>query len=63
MEQNHLCNFVRGHYGKHLFEIILDLDQLKDLKIFLFLALVAILFGRAESFMQFRGKGIMGNIM
>ena len=32
------------------------------LKIFLFLALVAILFGRAESFMQFRGKGIMGNI-
>ena len=33
------------------------------LKIFLFLALMAILLSRAESFMQFRGKGIiMGNI-
>ena len=32
------------------------------LKICLFLALMAILFGRVESFIQFRGKGITGNI-
>ena len=26
-ERNHLCNFGRGHYGKHSCEIILNLDQ------------------------------------
>ena len=27
MEQNHLCNFERGHNGEHSCEIILNLDQ------------------------------------
>ena len=26
-ERNHLCDFDRGHYGKHLWEIILNLDK------------------------------------
>ena len=26
-EQNHLCNFGRGHHGEHFCEIILNLDQ------------------------------------
>ena len=26
-EQNHLCNFGRGHHEEHLCEIILNLDQ------------------------------------
>ena len=26
-EQNHLCNFGRGHYGEHSHEIILNLGQ------------------------------------
>ena len=25
--QNHLCNFERGHYGKHFREVIWKLDQ------------------------------------
>ena len=27
-EQNHLCNFGRGHYEKYFCEIILNLDQM-----------------------------------
>ena len=27
VKQNHLCNFERGHYGKHSCEVIWDLDQ------------------------------------
>ena len=26
-EENHLCNFGRGHYEEHFCEIILNLDQ------------------------------------
>ena len=26
-EQNHWCNFGRGHYGKQLCDILLNLDQ------------------------------------
>ena len=38
MEGYHLCDFGRGHYGEHLCEIILNLDQWfrrRCLKIFL----------------------------
>ena len=34
-EYNHLCNLYRGHYAKHLCEIILNLDMRCHLKIFL----------------------------
>ena len=27
MEQNHLCNFERGHHGEHSSEVNLNLDQ------------------------------------
>ena len=27
VEQNHLCNFERGHYGEHSCEVIWNLDQ------------------------------------
>ena len=27
VEQNHLCNFGRGHHEKHFYEIILNLDK------------------------------------
>ena len=27
MEQNHLCNFGRGHHEEHFCEIIFNLDQ------------------------------------
>ena len=56
-ECNHLCNFGRGYYEETLFEIILNLSQwfrsrccLKD---FLSGALLALLFGGAEPFLQF----------
>ena len=49
--QNIRCNFGRGHYGEHLYEIILYLAPRFTRylsKIFLFSALVAILFSQAE---------------
>ena len=56
-ERNHLCNLGRWYYEEQLFEIILNYGQwfrsryrLKD---FLFGALLALLFGGAEPFMQF----------
>ena len=54
-EQNHLCNFGRGHYEEQFCEIILNLGQwfrcrLKD---FLSGALAALLFSGVEPFMQF----------
>ena len=27
MEQNQLCNYARGHYEEHFFEMILNLDR------------------------------------
>ena len=57
MEQNHLCNFGRGHYEEQFCEFIWNLGQwfmrngrLKD---FLSGALVALLFSGAEPFMHF----------
>ena len=56
VEQNHLCNFYRGHYQEHFCEIILNLNQwfkrchLKD---FLSRALVALMLSGAELFVQF----------
>ena len=55
-ERNHLCNFGRGYYEEQFFEIILNLGQwfrICRLKDFLSGALVALLFGGAEPFMQF----------
>ena len=55
-ERNHLCNLGRGYYGEQSCEIILNLDQwfmkryLKDL---LSGAILALLFGGAEPFIQF----------
>ena len=55
-EPNHLCNYGRGCYEEQFCEIILNLSQwfrrcrLKD---FLSEALVALLFGGAEPFVQF----------
>ena len=53
-----LCNFGRGHYEECNCENILNLGQwvrrISCLKIVLSLALVAILFSRAEPFVQFR---------
>ena len=49
-------NFKRGHYGEHLCESIMNLDQwlrICNLYIFLFSALVTILFSRMEQFVQF----------
>ena len=54
---SHLYNFGRGYYGEHSCEIILNLDQWfrrSHLKIvFLFLALVVVLFGGVVPFVQF----------
>ena len=55
-EQNHLCNFDRGHQEEQFCEIILSLDQwfrrchLKD---FLTGTLAALLFSGAEPSVQF----------
>ena len=40
MEQSHLCNSERGHYGEHLCEYILSSGD-DDQRFILFLALVA----------------------
>ena len=52
-----MCNFGRVYYEEHFCEIILNLDQWFRkrclLKIFLFLALAAILISGAERFVQF----------
>ena len=56
VESNHLSNFGRGYYEEQFCEIVLNLGQwfrrchLKD---FLSGALAALLFGRAEPFVQF----------
>ena len=34
MVRNHMCNFGRGHYGKHSSEIILNLDQWFNEKVY-----------------------------
>ena len=56
-ECNHLCNFGRGYYEEQFNEIILNLGQWFrsrcSLMNFLYQALVALLFGRADPFMQF----------
>ena len=55
-EWNHLGNFGTRHYEEHLLESYLNLGEqfrkmkICGLKIFLFSALVAILFSRAEPF-------------
>ena len=56
VEQHHLCNFGRGVYEEQFCEIILNLGQWFSrccLKDFLSEALVALLIGGAEPFMQF----------
>ena len=60
MEQEDLCNFGRVYYKKYFCEINLNLDQRLGkccLKIFLFLALPAILMGGAERLLQFKVEG------
>ena len=56
-ECNYLCNFGRGYYEEHFCEIILNLDKWfrrrYRLKYFLSGAMVALLLGAAEPFMQF----------
>ena len=49
MEQNHLSNFGKGLAKEHFCEIISKSVS----NFFLFIALVAILFNRAERFEQF----------
>ena len=57
MERNCLGNFCRGPYEEHLCEIILNLGQQFRkrccFKIFLYLALATILFGKAKPFDDF----------
>ena len=50
-----MCSLGIGHFKEHFLEIIWNLGQwlISLLKAFLFLALVAILFGGAESNVQF----------
>ena len=56
-EQNYKCNFGTGYYEEQFCEIILNYDQWFrrrcDLKDFLSRALAALLFGGAESFVEF----------
>ena len=56
-KQNHLCNFGRGYQEEQFCEIILNLDQWLrmryHLKVYLFGALAALVFGGAEPLMQF----------
>ena len=56
-ERNHLCNFGRGYQEEQFCEINLNLDQWFKRRCrskgFLFGALVALLCGGAEPFMQF----------
>ena len=65
-EQNHLCNFGRGHYEEQFCEIILNLGQwfrrccLKD---FLSGALAALLFSGAEPFLQFWNRASWGTFI
>ena len=57
MERNHLGNFGKGAREEHFCEIILKSGHWPGrrcrLKVFLFLALVAILFSGVEPFRQF----------
>ena len=66
VEQNHLCNFGKGHYEEQFCEFILNLGKwfrggcrLND---FLSGALAALLFIGAKAFIQFSKESIMGNI-
>ena len=52
VEQNHLCNFGRVHHEEQFCEIILNLDQEMSLN-FLSRAVMAPLFSREVSFVQF----------
>ena len=56
-EQHHLSNSIRGYHEEQFCEIILNLDhwfmRRCHLKDFLSRALAALMFGRAEQFMQF----------
>ena len=66
-EQNHLCNFGRGHQEEQFCEIILNLDQWFKrrcrLKCFLTGALAALLFSTAEPFKQFWYRALWGTIL
>ena len=57
LSRNCLCNFGKGTYEEHYCEIILNSTGTSGsgdaILRFLFLALEAILFGRAELFVQF----------
>ena len=64
-EWNHLCNFGRWFHEEQLCEIILHLSQRFRccLTYFLSRALVALLFGGAEPFMQFWKRASWGTFM
>ena len=64
-EQNHLCNFGRGHYEEQFCEIILNSGQWSRrcrLKDFLSGALAALLFSGVEKIYAILKEGIMGDI-
>ena len=67
MEQNHLSNFGRGSPKEHFCEIILKSDlrprRRCHLKVFLFLALVAIVCSGVEQFEQFWLRTSKGTIL
>ena len=65
-EENHLCNFGRGHYEEQFCEIILNLDQWFSKKCCL---KTFVIYSSSGSFVQQNGtscavldKGIMRNI-
>ena len=64
-ECNHLCNFCRGYYEEQFCEIILNLGQWFrnrcNLKDFLSVALVTLLFSGVKPFMQFFKRGQHGD--
>ena len=57
MEQNHLCNFIKGNPEEQFYEFIFNLDLWSRrgccLKYFLSGALAALVFSGAEPYMQF----------
>ena len=66
MEQNHFCNFCRGHFEEQFFEFISNLGQWLrrryHFKESFSGALAALLFSKAEPLMQFLKESIMRNI-
>ena len=58
-EWNRLCNYGRGYYVEHIYEIILNLDQwFQDIST----ALVALLFSSVVTICEILVEGFMRNI-